>query len=133
MDKFDDWRYDYWTGEEEEEREEEYRKKIEEEEKERETTMTGKLRLDITPIEGEWDQRYTILQICKEAIEAWKGNDLTGGYKAEIIFDKHQKVFGMGIKQAPFLYLEAIEEKIPSKPCEECDGTGRVDEVEEEK
>ncbi len=93
--------------------------------------MKGKLRVDITPIEGVWERRREILEICKKAIEAWKGDYLTRGYKVEMISESHRRVYGIKRNQIPFLYLEAIEEEIPTKSCEECDGTGRVDDIKE--
>jgi len=91
--------------------------------------MKSKLRLEVTQIEGEWERREMIIEVCKKAIEAWKGDDLTSGY----IVRKHYRQEGYalvgGTSQIPFLYLEAIEEKIPTKLCEECDGMGKISEA----
>jgi len=96
--------------------------------------MKGKLRLEVTPIEGEWERRNVILQICKEAIEQWQGDYLTSGYKVKKYFREEGGALLGNKRQAPFLILEAIAERIPQKPCPECDGTGKVDDliIEEE-
>ena len=90
--------------------------------------MKGKLRLDITPIEGEFERRDVILQICKEAIEQWSGDSLTSGY----VVRKHYREEGRALtgdkRRVPFLYLEAIEERFLQTTCPECEGTGKIDE-----
>ena len=94
--------------------------------------MKGKLRLEVTPIEGEWERRSIILEICKKAIEAWEGDDITTGYKVKKYFREEGGVLLGNKTMAPFLVLKAIKERVPTKSCEECSGTGRVDDVKEE-
>ena len=51
--------------------------------------MLAKLILRIIPVEGEFERKDTILQICKKAIEEWKGDKLTKGYNISVIGHKN--------------------------------------------
>ncbi len=89
--------------------------------------MKDKLRIDITPIAGNWGRGEEILQKCKEAIEKWSEKE-SGGY---VVRKYHREEGGvlLGTKTvAPFLILESIDhEECPQVTCEECDGSGQID------
>ena len=82
--------------------------------------MKGNLRLEVIPIEGEWERRNVILQICKEAIEKWRGDSLTSGYVVEIYHREERGGLTGNKKTVPFLYIEAIAEHIPLMKIAHC-------------
>ncbi len=71
--------------------------------------MKAKLRIDITPIEGKFERSNVILQICKEAIEQWEGDSLTGKYVVRKHYREEGGILTGNKRRVPFLYLEADE------------------------
>jgi len=82
--------------------------------------MKGKLRLEVTPIEGEWERSSQILNLCKDAIERWPGDDITSGYVVRTYSREEGGVYTGNKRTTPYLILEAVRERQSKRICPEC-------------